>query len=121
MCAHEDCYPQPKKNNDMKTGIQLIAVERQRQIEKEGWTPEHDSHHQSGELNDAAIAYAQASAYLSRGESIEWVKAAEGIGKINFPWQESWWKPSPDRVRNLVKAGALIAAEIDRLNRLNSN
>jgi hypothetical protein len=36
--------------------------------------------------------------------------------KHAVPWGESWWKPTPeDRVRELVKAGALIAAEIDRL------
>jgi len=33
-----------------------------------------------------------------------------------WPWEKSWWKPTPnDRVKELVKAGALIAAEIDRL------
>ena len=35
-----------------------------------------------------------------------------------WPWRPSWWKPTPDdRVRELVKTGALIAAEIDRLRR----
>jgi hypothetical protein len=33
----------------------------------------------------------------------------------NWPWDAKWWKPSVDHVRNLVKAGALIAAEIDRM------
>lgn len=37
-----------------------------------------------------------------------------------WPWDKSWWKPTPDdRIRELIKAGALIAAEIDRLQRLN--
>jgi hypothetical protein len=31
-----------------------------------------------------------------------------------WPWSFEWWKPK-DRIRNLVRAGALIAAEIDRL------
>lgn len=35
----------------------------------------------------------------------------------DWPWHSSWWKPSDDPIRNLVKAGALIAAEIDRLQR----
>ena len=53
----------------MKTGIELIAEERQRQI---------------------------------------------------WPWEETWWKPaSNNRIKDLVRAGALIAAEIDRLNSLN--
>lgn len=34
-----------------------------------------------------------------------------------WPWDENWWKPSLDPIRNLVKAGALLAAEIDRLQR----
>jgi hypothetical protein len=36
----------------------------------------------------------------------------------SWPWDYDWWKPSDDPIRNLTKAGALIAAEIDRLNRL---
>jgi hypothetical protein len=34
-----------------------------------------------------------------------------------WPWSGMDWRPSADRVRELAKAGALIAAEIDRLNR----
>jgi hypothetical protein len=34
-----------------------------------------------------------------------------------WPWGTSWFKPSGDDIRDLVKAGALIAAEIDRLQR----
>jgi hypothetical protein len=35
-----------------------------------------------------------------------------------WPWDAEWFRPVPkDRIRELVKAGALIAAEIDRLNR----
>jgi len=43
------------------------------------------------------------------------------VGPIpfNWPWEDRFWKPTPnDRVRELVKAGALIAAEIDRVQRL---
>jgi len=39
----------------------------------------------------------------------------------SWPWDEEWWKPDNDAVRNLAKAGALIAAEIDRLQRLQPN
>jgi hypothetical protein len=31
-------------------GIERIAAERQRQIEKEGWTPAHDDQHRNDEL-----------------------------------------------------------------------
>lgn len=36
-----------------------------------------------------------------------------------WPFSQEWWKPTPDdRIRELAKAGALIAAEIDRLQRM---
>lgn len=38
----------------IKSGIDLIAAERQRQIEEEGWTPDHDDQHTNGELALAA-------------------------------------------------------------------
>lgn len=114
----------------MKSGIDLIAEERKRQIEVEGWTPEHDAEHSSGEMALAAVCYAH-----PRPRPL-------AIKKL-WPWDWSWWKPTlmetvetfhgreqaGDRtfvdlapnaeakatIRDLVKAGALIAAEIDRL------
>ena len=99
--------------NKMKTGIELIAEERQRQIEKEGWTPEHDDQHNTGDLAHAAAAYASAELYRRT--------ASEGYDNTPhiWPFERKWWKPTPDdRIRELQKAGALIAAEIDRLQRL---
>ena len=92
----------------MKTGVELIAEERKRQIEVEGWTAEHDDLHAHCELTTAAIAYATQATLRAenavRDRGVRWV------------WTLDCWKPSADPVRNLVKAGALIAAEIDRLN-----
>ena len=98
-------------NRDLKRGVGLIAVERQRQIEAEGWTPEHDDEHDDGVLVRAAICYADKAATQARG--------GRGVGQLRptWPWDHSYWKPADDPVRNLVKAGALIAAEIDRLIR----
>lgn len=91
----------------MKTGIELIAEERQRQIEVEGWTPAHDSQHDESELLFAA------EAYLMRP-----FMKNEDLIKL-WPWHKEWWKPTPEnRIRELQKAGALIAAEIDRLQRM---
>jgi hypothetical protein len=90
----------------MKTGVELIAEERDRQIKKEGWDEGHDDMHKRKELARAARAYA-----------LPGLKASTEAG-IDWPWHDDWWKPSNDPVRNLVKAGALIAAEIDRLQRL---
>lgn len=88
----------------MKTGIELITEERQRQMDVEGWTPEHDDEHNDQSLLGAAVCYAERTLM------------GEGRTTYNWPWDEMWFKPSDD-VRNLVKAGALIAAEIDRVNR----
>ena len=91
---------------DAITGVKLIAAERQRQIEKEGWTPEHDDQHENGELALAAACYAI---------PIKWRVRAHYLSEL-WPWALKWWKPTPDnRIRELQKAGALIAAEIDRL------
>lgn len=87
-------------------GAGLILRERYRQIEQEGWTAEHDDGH-ANDLVLAAIAYAY-----------EGVRNGHPMAPAIWPWDEEWWKPSTDRVRNLVKAGALIAAEIDRLQRV---
>ena len=96
----------------MSNAIELIAAERKRQIEQEGWTVEHDDRHLRGELADSAACYALTSSVRERsiwGQSL--------IYRL-WPWDWNWWKPSSnDRIRELVKAGALIVAEIERLQR----
>lgn len=92
------------ENKKIKTGIELIAEERQRQIEEEGFTPEHDKQWIRGQLAEAAACYAHPYRLLT---------------KFYWPFDKSWCKPTPqDRIRELQKAGALIAAEIDRLLKL---
>lgn len=94
----------------MKTGIQLIAEERQRQIEVKGWSIENDIiEYKTGDLAIVAGLYALPNALRNVDDSFV------GTPK-DFPWDKRWWKPSPEnRIRELQKAGALIAAEIDRL------
>lgn len=96
------------------SGIDLIAAERARQIGVEGWTPEHDDAHVAGEIAYAAECYVRAA-----------IEVENGLRPLsrppNWPWEPAAWKPSErDPVRNLTKAGALIAAEIDRLERLDA-
>jgi hypothetical protein len=89
------------------TGVELIAAERKRQIEEEGFTAEHDDMQKGGQLASAAAYYAV------RSDMRIWLK------RLLWPWPDAWRKPTPDnRIRELEKAGALIAAEIDRLQRL---
>lgn len=95
------------------TGIELIAEERERQISKEGWTATHDDEYVNGELAEAAHCYAATSVYSAKGWDVKRV-----IQYLSWPWDIDWWKPSPNPIRNLVKAGAFIAAEIDRRLRL---
>ena len=79
-----------------------VLAERRRQIEVEGWTPAHDDEHKNGEMARAASCYA--------------VGAPAFMAWDLWPWDRKWWKPG-DRRRDLVKAGALILAEIERLDR----
>lgn len=79
----------------------MIAEERHRQQTKEGWTKEHDATHILGEIAKAAMCYVQS--YLGMPCTKHW------------PWNLKDLKPNADPVRDLVKAGALIAAEIDRV------
>jgi hypothetical protein len=83
-----------------------IVKERCRQIESEGWTPEHDDAHAHGELAGAAACYAIQS-------TDHWAKTQI---PILWPWATGWWKPTTSR-RDLIKAAALIVAEIERLDR----
>lgn len=97
-------------------GVELIAKERQRQIVSEGWTTEHDSLHTGGQLADAAACYAAAEPiFVERRYTINGDKRFPVVHFENlWPFDRCWYKPK-DRIRDLVRAGALIAAEIDRL------
>ncbi len=100
-------------------GIELIAAEHQRQIEREGFTLQHDDSERPGALTMAAVCYATIA-----GSS----DGMRDMLRYSVPrywpqhWRNSWWKPGQDnthaaRIRELTKAGALLAAEIDRLQR----
>ncbi len=103
----------------MKSGAELITEERQRQISENGYTLHHDSEHENEELARAAMCYAMPSDLRNKavwGESrlLHFYQShGEHIKLYPIGWK---MKPTPnDRIKELVKAGALIAAEIDRL------
>jgi hypothetical protein len=87
------------------TGSALIAAERQRQIESEGWTPEHDREHGPLRLRRAADCYAEVPA----------VGCVVRATPAFWPWEPRWWKPKGP-LRNLVRAGALYQAALDMAN-----
>ena len=98
----------------MKSGAIMILDERDRQITQEGFGFDHDDAQKDGQLAKAAESYL----------CIVCCPDEEGDenGKVrpqyDWPWSKADWKPSNNPIRNLVKAGALIAAEIDRLQRI---
>lgn len=83
-----------------------VLVERQRQITAEGWTPQHDDEHSTGDLARAAACYANP----------DLLYVLQGTIGLGWPWSVEQWKPAGRR-RNLIKAGALILAELERLDR----
>lgn len=84
-----------------------VLAERERQKSAEGYTPEHDNSHRHGDMSTAAACYAMMGRYHY---------PAAGHPPPQWPWDPDSWKPTNYR-RNLVKAGALILAEIERLDR----
>lgn len=96
-----------KAGGDMAQAIYDVLAERLRQVDDEGWTADHDDAHSHGQMAGAALCYL--------AEDIpHW--AREQAHGCYWPWDADWWKPGDHR-RNLVKAGALILAEIERLDR----
>jgi len=118
---------------EREEGTALITAERRRQVTEEGWLPEHDDGHKQGELAVAAACYAMPELLYVYREVGRHRKFADP-----WPWPAHYDKrprvpsahpletlaehnrtfdPPSVRIRELVKAGALIAAEIDRLRR----
>lgn len=87
-----------------------VQAERRRQVEAEGWTPEHDDEHSHGQMARASACYALA------GSSAPNDGTAALLVSLAWPWDQQWWKPTSAR-RDLVKACALALAEIERLDR----
>lgn len=83
-----------------------ICQERTRQIDVEGFNAAHDDDHKAGELASAASCYVLTAVQPADG-SFGW-----------WPFSVAWWKPSRSIRRNLIKAAALIVAEIERIDRV---
>lgn len=120
-------------------GTELITAERKRQIEKEHFTPEHDDDwaHTEGQLAIYACCLASPVPLFRLGYAHDGTRY-KFQDPFPLEWDYRWDKrarlpkapntlipnqdlPTDKRIRNLVKAGALIAAEIDRLQRLEKN
>lgn len=87
-------------------GVARIAAERERQKAREGYSDAHDDTHGDFQMMRSAVAYALHAGGFTNASD-------------HWPFGLCEWKPSVgDPIRDLTKAGALIAAEIDRLQRL---
>ncbi len=98
-----------------KSVVEEVAAERQRQIDAEGWSPEHDDMHSIGDLAKAASVYAD-GASTDGNHKAALAIAGRGAMPSNWPWDPQSYKPKSKR-RDLVRAAALIIAEIERLDR----
>ncbi|HEY4112901.1 MAG TPA: hypothetical protein VGM17_02465 [Rhizomicrobium sp.] len=112
---------------DFQHVIEEIAAERNRQISGEGYTLAHDDAHERGEIGAGAAAYAFAASLqlsfprLLGPNAKAWHDdaahgSAVGLVQQAWPWPRHQFKPGTAR-RNLVKAGAMIVAEIGRVDR----
>lgn len=108
--------PPASADADLPAGARDVLDERARQVAVEGWDDIHDDMNDRSELAQAAACYALSGTPADEAVFIH--------GRWNDPrdlfwprsWDREWWKPT-DRRRDLVKAGALILAEIERLDR----
>ena len=125
---HGDQAPDGDDCVQALVGARLIELERDRQKFSEGWTPEHDDDHTDGSLWGAAVHYIQAAGQFMGG--VGTMLGGTQYYPRGWPWHWRWWKPLPaigeiitidHIIRMLVKAGALICAEIDRLLRLKAS
>jgi hypothetical protein len=90
------------------SAVQDVVAERQRQIASEGYSTESDDNYIDGDLAAAAGSYAL------HAHDVD--KAKLGFAPAWWPWTRDSWKPTTPR-NDLVKAGALILAEIERIDR----
>lgn len=93
---------------DAERVVAELIGERQRQIIQEGWTTKHDERHQPDDFAAAAAAYAAQAAGGSPA-------SPTFVASKLWPWDDGF-KPKDQR-RDLLRAGALIIAAIERLDR----
>ena len=89
-------------------GSLAIAKERSRQIKQEGFNDEHDKNENLKSIIAAAVIYANLG--TEKNPTSDFIQEM----KKYWPWDEKYYKPK-DQMRNLERAGALIAAAIDKI------
>lgn len=103
--ALEIARMKPGIERRMSAAARDVLAERSRQVNEEGWTPEHDDKYRDHEMSCAAACYAMYTLAYPAGDP-----------PPAWPWSADWWKPTTHR-RNLEKAAALILGEMERIDR----
>lgn len=106
-CESEEGYYTEILNrffNRETSGIEQIRCERQKQIDKYGYTPSHDSAYKHGELLMGALSYLNCAIH------------GKNVGMEDWPFDKAYFAEEDDDSEYLKKAGAFIAAELDRRN-----
>lgn len=93
------CVVEDVPHAERTPALELIRAERIRHIEEKGYDARHDDRCTDGQLAGMAGWYAD-----------------EHAGELEWPWEDDWPERG-NRVQDLVRAGSLYAAEVDRLLR----
>lgn len=104
------------ENQLMLQAIADIWAERRRQIDDKGYRREGDDHFHRAELASAAASYLVLE-IVDRSRTDGWRSVLEGIARDLWPWRLERRNAAYDDRRKLIVAGALIIAEIERLDR----
>lgn len=87
--------------------LREVEAERHRQVTKEGYTAQHDDEHTDGAIAIGAAAYCLSAATC-------------GLAPDIWPFERDAFKPRGGR-DDLIRAAAMIVAEIERLDRGGKN
>jgi len=99
----------------MNSFLELVAKERARQINDEGYKREHDDEHTDGSLADAAACYAANSLFI--WEPVAVSEAGSRLRDV-WPWEPEYFKKEKHpRKKQLIISASLLMAEYDRLER----
>ncbi len=111
-----DLPPMDSESCTVTAAAADVLAERKRQVSVEGWTPSHDDTHKNNEMAFAAACYAFHAAAASWDLEDCGTEYDSHPAPKNWPWEPEWWKPKSARA-DLVRAGALILAELERIDR----
>lgn len=107
----------PRNHAETFAVIDMIAAERIRQVEKEGFSRAADDQYRHGELERSAACYALTAGKATDYETRTGLPLGDSYVRSemprDWPFALDWWKPDTP-IKDLIKAGALITAAIEK-------